>query len=155
MTNNISLNEKIKLLKVELDNIDNEICIDEIFSIINKTKVNNIKNKHGIDNKIPTENKIVAKKIADKKDGKYIVLLKLLNNILTNLGKSNIANLTEFQNVDRDDLIKEENINSYNQMEKELFIIYINFISTCIQKKILQITNQIYPKTIRVIQIYN
>ena len=125
MTNNITLEEKIRLLKIDLDN-DNEEYINKLFDIYkNKDKINIIIEL--IDK--PVNEKIIVvekqsekpKKNINKKTGKYVILLKLLNKILTNLSKNNITDLTEFQNIDRDDIIKEENVNCYDELENEIF----------------------------------
>lgn len=60
----------------------------------------------------------------DKNSDKYKVLLKLVNNILSNIGKEKIVEVTEFQNIDRDDIIKEVNITTFRAIEKELFEYY-------------------------------
>ena len=49
------------------------------------------------------------KKTVGKDHVKYIVLLKLLNAILINIGRDVIGDITEFVDVDREDIIKEEN----------------------------------------------
>ncbi|ARF08062.1 hypothetical protein Catovirus_1_112 [Catovirus CTV1] len=127
--NNVSLPDKVRLLKMELDKTDNEQYINEILMVHNKWE--QLKKSNKVDNKIKdnveTLNKndkkilVKGKKTVDKNNPKYIILLKLINSILTNLKMNNVDDLTEFKNVDRDDIIKEENINTYNKMEKDLF----------------------------------
>jgi len=57
----------------------------------------------------------------DKNSDKYKVILKLVNKILTNLGKKEIADLTGFIDIDREDIIKDENNKTLVEMEKEIF----------------------------------
>ena len=64
-----------------------------------------------------SNNKIVIDKTSDK----YRVLLKLVNKILKNIEKEEINDLTEFINIDRDDIIKDVNIKALKSMSKELF----------------------------------
>lgn len=52
---------------------------------------------------------------------KYKVALKFINMILANLGKPAITTLTEFTNIDREDIIKEVNKQSFDAMQGELF----------------------------------
>lgn len=49
------------------------------------------------------------------------VALKFINVILANLGKPAINSLTEFTDVDREDIIKEVNKKSFDDMQDELF----------------------------------
>lgn len=66
------------------------------------------------------EQKIVKKDI-DKTTDKYIILLKFVNGILKNIGKDEIDDLTKFVDIDRQDILKEENKTLLISMEKELF----------------------------------
>jgi len=71
--------------------------------------------------------KVVQKKIIKKVGNnhiKYIVVLKLLNVILTNIGKPNIDDITMFVDIDREDIIKEVNKESIIAMEDELFPLF-------------------------------
>ena len=56
-----------------------------------------------------------------KDSDKYKVLLKLINKILSNIGKDEIDDLTDFKDIDREDIIKDVNKTSLEDMEKELF----------------------------------
>lgn len=60
-------------------------------------------------------------KIVDKNSSKYKTLLKFLNKILINLNKKTINDLYDFKGIDRNDLIKDINIETFNKMEKEIF----------------------------------
>lgn len=61
----------------------------------------------------------------DKNSSKYKVLLKYVNAILNNIeGKSQISDLTNFKDIDREDIIKEVNKKVLIDMEKDLFKYY-------------------------------
>lgn len=62
--------------------------------------------------------------VIDINSDKYKVLLKFVNNILVNIGKSKIDELTEFINIDREDIIKDINVKTLKTMEKEIFKYY-------------------------------
>ena len=55
---------------------------------------------------------------------KYIVLLKLLNAIFVNIGRNPIDDITQFVSISRDDIIKDVNKISLENMESELFPLY-------------------------------
>lgn len=55
---------------------------------------------------------------------KYVVLLKLLNAILVNIGKEVIDDITKFVDISRDDIIKDINKISLKNMKGELFPLY-------------------------------
>lgn len=60
--------------------------------------------------------------IKDNKDiNAHKILLELINKILYNIGKNNIDNITNFINIDRDDIIKSINKESLFTMSHELF----------------------------------
>lgn len=79
------------------------------------------------ENYIKSKKKIIPQKkkknIAqtDVNSPKYKILLKFINQILENIGKSNIASLRDFQNIDRNDIIKKENLNAFADIENDLF----------------------------------
>lgn len=54
-------------------------------------------------------------------DQKHDIVLKFLNKILVNIGKSEIAQLEQFVGIDREDIIKEENKAIVKEMEEEFF----------------------------------
>lgn len=57
----------------------------------------------------------------DKSSDKYKVGLKFVNVILSNLGKPSITALTDFKDVDREDIIKDVNRTTLDEMSEELF----------------------------------
>jgi len=64
----------------------------------------------------------ISEKIVDKSSLKYKVLLKYVNAILLNVtGKSQITDLTNFKDIDREDIIKEINKKVLIDMEQDLF----------------------------------
>jgi hypothetical protein len=76
---------------------------------------------------VPVVKKTIVKKEVKKleKDHiKYVVLLKLLNKILVNIGNTEIDDVTFFVNVDREQIIKASNIPILNSMEDELFPLF-------------------------------
>lgn len=52
----------------------------------------------------------------------YIVFLKFLNGILNNINKCSISDITDFKNIDRSDIIADNNILLLNNMSYELFL---------------------------------
>src|SRR5438477_7069284 len=52
---------------------------------------------------------------------KYNIALEFINKILNNINKPKIKELTEFTNIDREDIIKEINIGTLKEMENEIF----------------------------------
>ena len=59
--------------------------------------------------------------IVDTSSDKYKVALKFVNKILVNLEKDEVDELTEFKNIDREDIIKEINKKSLKEMEDDIF----------------------------------
>lgn len=59
--------------------------------------------------------------IIDKKSEKYKTLLKLINDILSNIEKGQIDDLLKFKDITRNDIIKEENILAFNESQEALF----------------------------------
>lgn len=57
----------------------------------------------------------------DKNSDKYKIALNLVNGICVNIGKSQINELTDFKNIDRDDIIKDVNRRTLELMEKEIY----------------------------------
>ena len=66
----------------------------------------------------------VQKNKVDKDSDKYKVILKLINKILINIGKDEIDDLTKFNNIDREDIIKDINKKILTDMESELFPLF-------------------------------
>ena len=89
------------------------------------------KNKDStLDNKISTnsdnsnDQNTDQNKREDKDSNKYKIALQLINKILVNIGKEEIDDLTKFVNIDRDDIIKEVNKTSLEEMDKEIFVLF-------------------------------
>lgn len=91
---------------------------DQMKSSSNLKKVNNNNNK----NNSKVENKDAIK--VDKNSEKYIVALKFVNKILVNIGKEEIDDLIKFQDIDRDEIIKDVNKKTLQEMENEIFKYY-------------------------------
>jgi hypothetical protein len=70
---------------------------------------------------IKTKNTQPQVKTIDTTSDKYIVLLKFLNNIMDKLNRPHITHITEFANINRDDIIREDVGIMFNKMHKELF----------------------------------
>jgi hypothetical protein len=67
----------------------------------------------------------IRKEVAIKIDTtteKYKVLLKFINKILANLKCNLIKNLREFKNIDRLEIIKKENVESFTLMATDLYL---------------------------------
>lgn len=54
-------------------------------------------------------------------DQKYIIALKFVNKLLENMGKEEINNLCDFKNIDREDIITDDNKQVAFDMENEMF----------------------------------
>ena len=67
-----------------------------------------------------SEEKVITQKIS-KDDDKYKLALKFVNVILKNIGKEEVDDLTKFKDIDREDIIKDVNKTSLDEMAKELF----------------------------------
>jgi len=70
-------------------------------------------------NKIQKTNKV--RNIVDTTTDKYKVLLEFVNKILINIGKDPITNLTQFKNIDREDIILPKNKPILENMAPKLF----------------------------------
>lgn len=53
-------------------------------------------------------------------DSKRVIALKFINKILTNIGKDQIDDLTDFIDIDRDLIIKDKNKAIVDEMESEI-----------------------------------
>src|SRR5579885_1406108 len=62
--------------------------------------------------------------VINKSSEKYKIALKLVNGILVNIGKSPIDDLTNFKNIDRNDIIKDVNRKLLESMETEIYKYY-------------------------------
>ena len=65
--------------------------------------------------------KYMADRIVDKNDPKYVIAIRFLNHILTNNNKPLIQDILDFKNITREEIIKQENLNTLNEMENELY----------------------------------
>ena len=61
---------------------------------------------------------------ATSNSDKYKIVLKLINQILVNIGKNEIDDLVKFVDIDREDIIKDINKESLIGMENELFPLF-------------------------------
>jgi hypothetical protein len=103
------------------------MCLEFGYGIKYETKhthVNNVINTSSTYKII--KNEIVVKKVVNenqigKNSDKYKVALKFINQILKNLNKTEITDLTEFKGISRLDIIKEENVKSMEDMYDEIF----------------------------------
>lgn len=82
--------------------------------------------KTTLDNKIPNNNiqntdQPQVNHKEDKDSEKYKIALKFINVILVNIGKEEVDDLVKFCGIDREDIIKEVNKKSFEEMEDELF----------------------------------
>jgi hypothetical protein len=55
---------------------------------------------------------------------KNTLILKYVNGLLKNAGKNEIDDLTEFKNIDRSDIVLEDNVKHLETMAKELFKLF-------------------------------
>jgi hypothetical protein len=53
---------------------------------------------------------------------KYILALKFVNQILTNIGKDQITELTQFVDINREDIINPKNLKTLDDMTEDLFV---------------------------------
>ena len=118
MDNNITSDEKIRQLKIYLDNLKDLEKINEIFDIC---KDNGMKPEKENNNNNNINKEVMIKKELDKNSYKYTVFLKLLNKILEEAGKPNIDDIYEFKDISRNDILKNDKVNELFGLEKELF----------------------------------
>lgn len=52
---------------------------------------------------------------------KELIALKYVNKLLINIGREKITNITDFSNINRDDIIKEDNKKICDEMIEEIF----------------------------------
>lgn len=103
--------DKVLIIKNKLDELDNS-TIDKVYSLCNNVPINK------------KENKIIKVRDVDTKSNKYKISLEFVNKILENIGKSHIDDLTKFVNIDREDIIKEVNKQTFLSMEDKLFEVF-------------------------------
>jgi len=105
----ISRSDKLKLLQLDDDIKLSDEYVDILYNKL-KTKLKKEEIK-------PTLPKLKT----NNDDPKYIVLLKFVNQILTNINKPNITALEQFENIDREEIIKPINMETFSNMENEIF----------------------------------
>ena len=119
----ISRNDKLKALNIESNiNLD-DIYVNDLYDIyVAKQKLINDMALNSVP-KLPKikKNKIEIRKVLDKSDPKYVLLLKLLNKILSNAKLQNITDIYDFKNIDRNIIINQSEANNLFDMEKEIF----------------------------------
>ena len=98
MDNCLSQKDKINHIKEYLDKDENGKFVDDIY-----LKYVNMKIKK---EKKTKKNGIEKCKLDDPR---YVVLLKFLNCVLTNIGSKNIKKIEEFKDIDREDIIRDVN----------------------------------------------
>lgn len=92
-----------------------------------KVKKSTLDNKISTDNNQSDDQTIDQLKVPHKEDKnseKYKIALKFINVTLVNIGKDEVDDLTKFIGIDRDDIIKEVNKNSLDEMDKEIFALF-------------------------------
>lgn len=99
--NELTREFKLEKLGLNLTNSKSQISDDILNELYNKfIEINKPSSKYRI--KQSKCDKV------DKEDEKYIVTLKFLNAILITLGKDQIKEITQFKNIRREELLKEE-----------------------------------------------
>lgn len=104
--------DKKSLLIDKIKQLDDGV-IDNLMEHVNKIE------KHDIVKKKEENEK--EKPVVDKTSKKYIVLLKFVNKLLANMGKSEIDDLVKFKDINKNDIITDANKAVLVDMEKELF----------------------------------
>ena len=62
--------------------------------------------------------------MTDKNSDQYKIVLKFINQVLVNIGKKEIDDLTKFVDISRNDIIKDCNKHLLENMEKEIFALF-------------------------------
>jgi hypothetical protein len=70
----------------------------------------------------------------NKDTEKYRVVLKFVKSILSNIGKENIEELTQFVNIERESINSDENVALLKAMENEFFPLFTKTKSTYYKK---------------------
>lgn len=110
-----TLNDKDKLKAVNIKSLDDltKEDIDLIYKAhMKKKKKTIVKKKNNV------------KKIYED-DELYKVILEYLNKILENMNKEPIKKITEFKDIDRNDIIHERNSKILDDMEDKIFKVKI------------------------------
>jgi hypothetical protein len=104
-----------------------EISKDKVYDLIKNFDKDQLKKVYEYTIKINNKKIIIqpiTKKEIDKTTEKYKFVLKIINKILQNIGKNQIEDLINFVNIDRNDIIKNENNQFLFEMEKEIFKVF-------------------------------
>lgn len=104
-----------------------EISKDKVVGLIQTLDQDQLKKVYEYTIKLNNKKIIIKqinKKIIDKTTEKYIIVLKIINKILENIGKNPIDDLINFTNIDRIYIIKNENNQFLYDQEKEIFKIF-------------------------------
>ena len=102
--------------------MSNNKDIIKAISDLPEDQLNIIYNKYVKPKQLTIKPKPKKTKTINKTSDKYKILLTLVNNILKNLNKVPITDLTEFKDINRLDIIKQENIDALNDLSKSLFV---------------------------------
>ena len=70
------------------------------------------------------QKELKKKVVIDKTTPKYKLALQLVNKILINIAQSQIDDLTDFRDIDREDIIKDVNNEALKSMQTELFKVF-------------------------------
>lgn len=107
--------DKLKKLGLESYTALPDKYVDKLYESFKEEFKDKTKEQPSNDKLEKTINKI------NDSDTKYQVLLKFVNCILNNLNRPTIIKLTEFADIDRQDIIRNENNECLNKMEREIF----------------------------------
>lgn len=86
----------------------------------------------------------------DKSDEKYKLALKFINNILVNAQKSEINDILEFKDINRQQIVTQQNLDILTNMESEIYKLFDkvkcgfyrksdNYVINCLRGMIKQI----------------
>ena len=98
----ISRTDKLKIL----GQLDDEL-LDVIYKGVINNSIDKLKEQEKSNSSVHIKKPKTDKKV-DKEDEKYKLVLEFLNALLVKLGKSKIDDITKFQNIKRDELLKPE-----------------------------------------------
>jgi tRNA(Glu) U13 pseudouridine synthase TruD len=124
---NISHEDKLKALGLDPTDKINKVILDKLYKnhLLKEEQIKKeITEKLKEDKKKKEDaekNERKEEKVIDTTSEKYKILLKLVNQILTNINKPNITKLTEFKDIDREDLIKDIHDESFRALEYKIY----------------------------------
>lgn len=117
--NNIPVADKLKVLGLDESYLKKQLNEKLITTIYDNILKLNQKPKNSVHIKKPKTDKKV-----DKTDEKYKLILEFLNSILVKIGKEQIDDITKFQKIKREDLLKPECKLILNQYLEKLVAIF-------------------------------